>query len=118
MKQPIAAETLSEDFFGKIEISIEAVAFQVSYIHQGIFSIDFSMVETLGIYYDGSKERRMESTIDKTWKILRASFLESSRRFGPYIVHPKPEGTPSFVHQWVNQIQWHNSKCRKIAPRR
>ena len=56
MKQPITAETLFEDFVEHIEVLIDAVADQVPYTPEQIVSIDFTLVEKSGLYYDSAKE--------------------------------------------------------------
>ena len=55
MKQPITAETLFEDFVEHIEVLVDDVASQVPYTLQQIFSIAFTFVDKLGLYYDGAK---------------------------------------------------------------
>ena len=55
MKQPIAAETLFEEFVEQIETAVDAVATQVPYTRHQIVSIAFTMVDNSGIYYNGVK---------------------------------------------------------------
>ena len=55
MKYPITSETLFEDFVEHIEVLIDAVADQVPYTPEQIVSIDFTLVEKLGLYYGGAK---------------------------------------------------------------
>ena len=55
MNQPITAETLFEDFVKQIEVSIYSVGTQVPYTPEQIFSIAFTLVQKLGLYYDGTK---------------------------------------------------------------
>ena len=56
MKTAISAETSFEDFVEQIETAVDAVATQVPYTRKQIVSIDFTIVENSGIYYDGVKE--------------------------------------------------------------
>ena len=55
MKQPITSETLFEYLLEQIEVLVDDVASQVPYTLQQIFSIAFTFVDKLGLYYDGTK---------------------------------------------------------------
>ena len=67
MNQSITSETLFEYFVEQIEVSVDAVATQLPYTPQKIVSISFTLVEKLGLYYDGAKEWRRELSLEKTW---------------------------------------------------
>ena len=45
MKYPITSETLFEDFVEHIEVLVDALATQVPYTPEQIFSIAFTLVE-------------------------------------------------------------------------
>ena len=55
MKHPNTAETLFEDFVEHIEVLVDYMTSQVPYTLQQIFSIAFTFVDKLGLYYDGAK---------------------------------------------------------------
>ena len=55
MKHPNTAETLFEYLLEQIEVLVDAVATQVPYRPQQIFSTAFTFVNKLGLYYDGAK---------------------------------------------------------------
>ena len=81
MKQPITVETLFEDFVEQIEVLIDDVATQVPYTPEQIVRIAFTLVENMGLYYDGAKEWRRKPDIDKTWDNFKEFFPESSTEF-------------------------------------
>ena len=56
MKKAISAKTLFEEFVDQIETAVDAVATKVPCTRQQIVSIDFTIVENSGVYYDGVKE--------------------------------------------------------------
>ena len=55
MKQQITSETIFKDFVEQIEFLLDAVVTQIPYTPQQIVSIVFTLVEKLGLYYDGNK---------------------------------------------------------------
>ena len=74
LKQPIPDETVFEDSVELIEVSVDAVETKVPYTPEQIFSIDFTLVDKSGLYYDGTKEWRRKPAIDKTWDNFKDLF--------------------------------------------
>ena len=81
MNQPITAETLFEGFIEQIEVLVDAVATQVPYTPKTNVSIDSTLVEKSGLYYDGAKEWRRKPTIDENWDNFKDFLSKSSTKF-------------------------------------
>lgn len=96
MKQPITTETLFEDFVEQIEVAVEAVAAQVPYTPAQIVCIAFTIVENLGLYYDGVKEWRRKTTGDKTWENFKVFFSQEFREVRPVPRTSRAEGYAQF----------------------
>ena len=86
MKQLIIAETLFEDSVEQIEVSVDAVATQVLYTPEQVFSIAFNSVEKSVVYYDDAKEWLRKPAIDKTWDNFKDFF---AREFHEVCVIPR-----------------------------
>ena len=93
MKKTISVETLFEEFVEQIETAVDAVATQVPYTRQKIVSIDFTMVENAGIYYNGVKEWRQKDTADKTWEAFKTFFV---REFREIRVQPRKSSSEGY----------------------
>ena len=86
MKKPITSETIFEDFVEQIEVLVDAIATQVPYTPERIFSIAFTLVEKSVVYYDDAKEWLRKPAIDKTWDNFKDFF---AREFHEVCVIPR-----------------------------
>ena len=56
-------------------------------------SIEFTMVENAGIYYDGVKEWRRKDTADKTWEAFKKFF---AREFREIRIQPRTSASEGY----------------------
>ena len=95
MKQPIPDETVFEDSVELIEVSVDAVETKVPYTPEIFFSIDFTLVDKSGLYYDGAKECRRKLAIDKSWDNLKECFAQE---FHEVSVIPRTAQAAGYAH--------------------